>query len=77
MLVDQKNPDVLSLRGKSIESLFNCRIICLAVHNQEVLLRIRGFGDMLNQISAFNLEVIDLNPYTNTCQQKARHGVLD
>lgn len=51
VLVDQNNGDVLPLLGELIESLLDSCVLGLAVHDQVVLLRVRGLGDMLGNVS--------------------------
>ena len=47
MLVDQENANILPLRCESFKCFLNSCIVGLAIHNQEVLLRIWWLRDML------------------------------
>lgn len=38
MLVNQQDPNILSLISESLESFLDCRIVGLAVNDKEVLL---------------------------------------
>lgn len=51
MLVDQKNSNILPLRRESLECFLDSCIIGFAVYYQEVLLRVRRLGNMLEMIS--------------------------
>jgi hypothetical protein len=48
MLIDQQNTNILPLSCESVESFFDGGIIRLAIHDEEILLRIRWLGDMLH-----------------------------
>jgi hypothetical protein len=52
MLVDEYDADVLTISRKGVERRFNGRVLGLAVHYQEVLLRIRSSSDVLARVSA-------------------------
>lgn len=47
MLVDQQDANVFSLGRKGIESRFDSRVVGLAVHDQEILLRVGRGCNML------------------------------
>jgi hypothetical protein len=48
MLVDEHNPNVLSLLRELVECLLYCRLLCLVVDDEEISLRIRWLCDMSN-----------------------------
>ena len=48
MLVDQEDADVLALLGEGIKGGLDGRRLCLAVNDEEVLLRVGRVGDMLH-----------------------------
>ncbi len=54
MLIDQHNADVLALCRKALEGSFDRRRLRLAVDDQEVLLRVRGAGDVLRDTPMVN-----------------------
>jgi len=47
VLVDKQNGDVLALRGELVERRFDGRILRLCVYDEEVLLRVWSWGNML------------------------------
>ncbi len=47
MLIDEQNPNILPLDGEMLESLFDGRVIRLAIHHEEVLLGIRRRRNVL------------------------------
>lgn len=47
MLVDQQNPNILPLCRKLVKRSLNIRSLSLSIHDEEVLLRVRGGCDML------------------------------
>lgn len=51
VLVDQENRDILALSGEAVECCLNGAVFCLCVHNEEVLLRVRGLCHVLEVIS--------------------------
>lgn len=48
MLVDQQNANVLPLRREALEGRLDGRVVGLGVDDQEVLLGVRGRGDVLS-----------------------------
>lgn len=50
MLVDQHDGNIFALGGEVVERLLNSRVLGLVIDHQEILLRIRRLGDMLQQI---------------------------
>ena len=48
MLIYQNDSDVLALFREAIERLFDLRLFCFPIANQEVLLRVGRLGDMSN-----------------------------
>jgi hypothetical protein len=48
MLIDQENSNIFPLSGKPLKCLFNSGIICLAIDNEKILLRIWRGSDMLS-----------------------------
>ena len=47
MLVDEDDADILALLGEALEGILNGRRLRLAVHHEEVLLRVGARGDVL------------------------------
>jgi hypothetical protein len=68
MLVDQENPNILPLGCESFKCFLNSCIVGLAIHHQEVLLRIRWLRDMLiiHQLPPLHNRRIEVS-YTYTC----------
>lgn len=47
MLVDEYNGNILPLLCEAVKRALNGRVVRLAVYDEEVLLRVRGRGDVL------------------------------
>ena len=47
MLVDQDDGNVFALGGEIVEGLLNSRVLGFVIDHQEILLRIRRLGDVL------------------------------
>lgn len=62
VLVDQQDADVLPLRGEALKGLLNRGVVRLAVHDEEVLLRVRRVGDVLHCAISFFLL-----PFSSSC----------
>jgi hypothetical protein len=51
MLINQQNRNILPLRREAIECGFDLCGFCFGVHDQEVLLCVRGWGYVLGDVS--------------------------
>lgn len=51
MLIDQQDSNVLALGGETVEGGFNVLVLGFGVDNEEVLLGVRGLGDVLGSWS--------------------------
>lgn len=49
MLIDEQDANVLAVVGEAIESLFDCRVVRLRLDDEEIPLRVRGGGDVLER----------------------------
>jgi hypothetical protein len=56
MLINQQNRDILPLRREAIECRFNLRGFGFGVHDQEVLLRVGGWGYVLGTLDLVPVE---------------------
>ena len=47
MLIDEEDCNIFAVMGEAIEGLFDGWVVGFGIHDEEILLRIRWFRDML------------------------------
>ena len=79
MLVDEDDSNILSLGCEAFKCGLDRRIICLVVHDEEVLRLICASAHMLLSPSVFNNSQTCGRPMTHAdaCEQQSGDGVLE